>query len=363
LIEKRGKLELVTLPIFQDVPEELLSLVTPEMEQSFTDGDVIFRQGDEADGLLVLLHGQVCIRSDDDIHLITRQPYTVIGEQAFINESSRTATAIALGYVKALAIPRTIVERLMANAIFVKNLLRLVSEKLAEATSERAVRFRNERMLFTEFRAHVSQEIANRLLSTGRSYGEPRYIDAIILFSDIRSFTERSSNMEPEDIAVQLSNFLDAVVDIIHRHDGLVDKFIGDAVMAIWGYAASDEDIAAQAFNCAEEMVHAAASMQFGETPIEIGIGLNAGQVFIGNIGGEGKRQFTVLGSPVNLASRFESASKDLKAPIVMGHSLYERLPENAQTRLITHDNISINGAETQTLYTCNAGGLDQKEK
>src|SRR5205085_4732356 len=140
------------------------------------DGDVIFRQGDEADGLVILLHGQVCIRAADDIHLTTRQPYTVIGEQAFINETSRTATAVALGYVKALVVPRATVERLRANVAFVNNLLRVVSEKLAESTSERAVRFRNERMLFTEFRAHVSQEVANRLLSTGRSYGEPRYI-------------------------------------------------------------------------------------------------------------------------------------------------------------------------------------------
>jgi class 3 adenylate cyclase len=350
-----------TLPIFDDLPAELLSLITPEMEQSFADGDVILHEGDEASSLVVLLHGQACIRAND-IHLVTREPYHIIGEQAFINETTRTATAVALGYVKALVIPRALVERLMTNATFIKNLLRIVSDKLAEATNERAVRFYHEYMLFTEFRAHVSSEVLNRLIATGRNYGEPRYIDSVILFSDIRGFTALSAQMAPDEIAEQLTAYLDTVVDIIHRHDGLVDKFIGDAVMAVWGYAASDHNLAAEAFVCAQEMVCAAAERQFGGAPITIGVGLNAGQVFIGNIGGDGKRQFTVLGTPVNLASRFESESKDLKAPIVVGQSLYERLPANIQTRLITHNNQPIKGAEPQTLYTYDPADSDQEE-
>ena len=76
-----------------------------------------------------------------------------------------------------------------------------VSSKLAEATRDRAFRYRNEQLLFSEFRAHLSPEITSRLLDTGQAYGEPRYIDAVILFSDIRSFTERSAHMTPEEIA------------------------------------------------------------------------------------------------------------------------------------------------------------------
>ncbi len=83
----------------------------------------------------------------------------------------------------------------MTNAVFVSNLLRLVSEKLSEATSERAFRYRNEHLLFSEFRAHISPEIVQQLLANGLVYEEPRYIDAIILFADIRSFTERSAGM------------------------------------------------------------------------------------------------------------------------------------------------------------------------
>ncbi|MCA1480961.1 adenylate/guanylate cyclase domain-containing protein, partial [Bradyrhizobium sp. NBAIM08] len=150
--------------------------------------------------------------------------------------------------------------------------------------------YRQEQLLFAEFRAHVSPEVLNELLNSGREYGAPQFIDAVLLFADIREFTSHSSNMEPAAIAEQLSPYLDSVVDGIHRHGGMVDKFIGDAVFAIWGYSASGEDMVVSALECAEEMLSVAADLRFNGEPIRIGVGLNAGKVFIGNVGGAGKR-------------------------------------------------------------------------
>ena len=351
------------LPIFNGVPADLLQFITPEMVHFYNDGDIIFAEGADADNLVVLLHGQVRILVDG-IFLVTREPYEVLGEQAFINQTTRSATVIAMGMVKALVLPRHFVEQLLRDATFVGNLLRQVSEKLIEATNERAFRFRNEKLLFNEFRAHTSPELTQKLLGTGLNYGEPRFIDGVILFSDIRSFTERSAGMTPAEMASQLSSYLDAVVDVIHRHEGLIDKFIGDAVMAIWGFAPSEADSVVQAFTCAQEMVHTASQIAFGGKPITIGVGLNAGQVFIGNIGGDGKRQFTVLGTPVNLAARFEGESKALEAPIVMGKAFYEWLPPDLRINLRVHENRPIKGAEPQTLYTYDpADGAGQGEK
>jgi len=343
--------DLSLLPIFNTVPADLLQQIGPEMIQFYQDGAVILAEGDKADHLIVLLHGQVRVVLDG-IFLVTRSPYAVIGEQAFINETLRSATVIAQGMVQALVLPRPLIEQLMKNVAFLGNLLRLVSEKLTEASNERAFRFRNEYLLFSEFNAHLSPEVTNRLLATGRVYGEPRYIDAIILFSDIRSFTERSASMTPQQIASELSSYLDATVNLIHQHEGLVDKFVGDAVMAIWGFAPTEEEPVTQAFTCAQEMLHLAQSMHFGGAPISIGVSLNAGQVFIGNIGGAGKRQFTVLGSPVNLAARFESETKVLGVPIVVGKDFFERLPTDDQALLVPHENRPIKGAEPQTLFT-----------
>ena len=99
-------------------------------------------------------------------------------------------------------------------------------------------------------------------------------------------------------------------------------------------------------------MVKVAASMQFGGQPISIGVGLNAGRVFIGNIGGHGKRQFTVLGSPVNLASRYEGHSKTITTPIVMGEAFQKLLPPDLQSRVVAHHEQVIPGAASQTLYS-----------
>jgi adenylate cyclase len=145
---------------------------------------------------------------------------------------------------------------------------------------------------------------------------------------------------------------LDATVEIIHRYDGLVDKFIGDAVLAIWGYVETGTDLAAQALACAQDLVLMAESLMFGGKPISVGVGLNAGRVFIGNVGGNGKRQFTVLGTPVNLTARYEALTKDLGAPIVLGQDFRERLPAAVQAHFVAHPNVRVKGATEQTVYT-----------
>jgi len=356
------KAELSALEIFKDVPGSLMDQITPEMQQFFPDGTPLFHEGDPADHLFLILHGQVCI-SAGGMHLVARGPYAIIGEQAFINETNRSATARAQGMVRGLVLPREVVQLLLANPAFSRNLLRQLSTKLAEATSERAFRYRNEQMLFTEFRAHVSPAVANRLLATGRSYGEPRYIDGVILLSDIRSFTDLSASMPSEQVAAELGPYLDATAEIIHRYDGLVDKFIGDAVLAIWGYAETGMDLAAQALACAKDLVLMAEPLTFGGKPISIGIGLNAGRVFIGNAGGNGKRQFTVLGTPVNLMARYEALTKDLGAPVAVGQAFHERLPEIMQAQLVAHPNVRVKGAAEQTVYTLRREHIGTKRR
>lgn len=346
-------LDLECVSLFEQVSPETLRAVSLGMLRHFRHGDVIFQRGDEAKHLVILLEGQACIYRDD-VFLTCRSAPAVVGEQAFIDETTRSATLTAQGFVKALVLPEATVQELMFDNVFVRNLLRLVSCKLREATDERARHYQREELLFSEFKAHASEEMINSLLATGVDYGSPRFIeDAVILFSDVRDFTSRSAFLTPDEIAAQLSPYLSEVVDTIHRHGGLVDKFVGDAVMAVWGYTTSDRK-ALDAFRCAEEMLRVASKMQFGGHPVRIGIGLNTGQVFSGNIGNKGKKQFTILGMPVNLAARFESKAKELEAPIVMGQAFYEALPPEPQSLLTAHAGQTIKGDSPQTLYTFN---------
>lgn len=344
-------LELAKIPLFAGLPREILAVVKSDMLKHFQHGATIFHHGDSQRHLVVLLEGQSCVYRDG-IFITCRSAPAVIGEQAFIDQTGRSATLIAQGFVKALVLPETITKELMLNDTFERNLLRIVSCKLRESTEERARHYRREQLLFSEFKAHASEAMVDSLLATGVDYGSPRFIeDAVILYSDIRSFTTRCANMSPDAIAEQLSFYLNGVVDTIHRNGGLVDKFNGDAVMAVWGYTPSTRK-AEEAFKCAKELVHIAASMQFGGHPIRIGVGLNAGEVFSGNVGNDGKKQFTVLGMPVNLAARFESKAKELDSPIVVGQPFYDALPASIQRLLKSHPRQEINGDEPQTLYT-----------
>src|SRR5712692_2858313 len=344
--------DLLRLPLLRNLPLELLESIKREGIVCFyTDGEVLFHQGDEANGLVIVLHGQVRILAEG-IFLVSRKAYEVIGEQAFINQTTRSATAVAQGSVKVLILPSPLVQQLLTNAIFTVNLLRFVSEKLSEATNERAFRFRNEQLLFSEFSAHLSPEITQRLLATGSAYGKPRTIDVITLFADIRSFTEQSATMMPEEIAQQLSTYFDAMVSVIHQYEGFIDKFMGDAVMALWGFIPSGGEPATQAFTCAKAMIETAAQMSFGGKPITLGVGLNAGPVFIGNVGGGRKRQFSFLGTSVNLAARYKNETKVLNRPLVMGKAFYDRLPAHLQEHLVMHEKRPIKGVDPQTLYT-----------
>lgn len=353
--EKSGNgaavLSLESIPLFAQVSPEALGSVTPDMVRHFRHGDTIFRDGDGARHMVILLEGRACVTRGGTF-ITCRSAPEVIGEQAFIDDTARSATITAQGFVKALMLPEATVRRLMKDYEFVCNLLRALSCKLREATEERERHYRREELLFSEFKAHASEEMIDSLLATGVDYGKPRFIeDAVILFSDIRDFTPRSASISAGDVAEQLSLYLGAVVDIIHRHGGVVDKFVGDAVMAVWGYTASTTK-AVDAFRCAEEMVRAATGLRFGGHPINIGVGLNAGEVFSGNVGNEGKKQFTVLGAPVNLAARFEGKAKELNAPVVAGPAFYETLPPELQRLLTPHEGVPVKGDATQTLYT-----------
>jgi class 3 adenylate cyclase len=356
----RKKVDLSGIAPFEGVPRDVLKQITKEMVGCFRTGEEIVREGDAAGGLIVIVQGQARVMCNGT-YLVTRRTGETIGEQAILDRTGRSATAVADGLVKALIIPRRVVDRLFENAAFARNIAKGLSAKLREATRDRAIRYRDEERLFAEFSAHVSPQVASWLLSIGDSYGKPRFVDAAILMADIRSFTERCLRIDPKQIGADLSSYLDAVVDVIHRHGGFVDKFIGDAVLAVWGVTPDEENLAVKAFACAREMVEVAAGFRFAGEPIEIGVGLAQGRVFLGNVGGDGKRQFTVLGPAVNMASRFESECKPLSVRIVAGVDFFEALPTTEKKILQQQERRSIKGVGLQTVYSWSGSPVQQR--
>lgn len=320
-------------PLFRDV--DLHSLISHfnDWLRVYPDRQVLFQEGDNSTCLIAIVHGTVSILSEDT-HIQTRQAPEIIGEIAICGGPPyRTATVIASGSVRVLEIPYTAVESLKMQPAFKDNLLEILSKKLSESTSERAVHYSDENKLIAAFSSHLSPALTAELLCSGESFGSPRLIRGTILFADIRGFTDRSQRLAPHDLAHQLGAYLENMVDILHAHGAFVDKFIGDAIMAFWGLPHHSEIDPSTAFRCAEKMLAQCSLFRLAGDPIEIGVGLAAGEIFCGNVGSLRKRQFTVLGSVVNLSARCEALCKELDASIVLSEEVYNSLTAQQQSR------------------------------
>jgi adenylate cyclase len=135
-----------------------------------------------------------------------------------------------------------------------------------------------------------------------------------VLFSDIRGFTPLSETMNPESLAKLLTEYFTEMVECVFRHGGTLDKFIGDAIMAQWGAPLGESDDVDRAMEAALDMMVALDQLNerwtaAGRETLRIGIGLNYGEAFAGNIGSERRLEYTVIGDTVNTASRLCSAA------------------------------------------------------
>lgn len=156
-----------------------------------------------------------------------------------------------------------------------------------------------------------------------------------VLFSDIRGFTSLSEKMSAEEVSMILNEYFAEMEPIISKYNGVINKFIGDAVMAIFGEPIQDINHAQNAVKCAYEMLKKVEYLREkwlfeGKPKIEIGIGINTGEVFIGNIGTETRMEYTVIGDTVNLASRIESYNKVYKTNLLVSSSTYSSISDIA---------------------------------
>ncbi len=149
-----------------------------------------------------------------------------------------------------------------------------------------------------------------------------------VLFADIRGFTSISEKLTAEEVSVILNEYFTEIEPIITKYNGVINKFIGDAVMAIFGEPIQDINHAKNAVLCANEMLKKVDALRDkwlfeGKPKIEIGIGINTGEAFVGNIGSEKRLEYTVIGDMVNLASRIESYNKVYKTNLLISSSTY----------------------------------------
>jgi adenylate cyclase len=155
--------------------------------------------------------------------------------------------------------------------------------------------------------------------------------DMSVLFSDIRGFTALSENGTPEAVVAQLNEYFSRMVEIVFAHRGTLDKFVGDMVMALFGAPLDDPDHADHAVEAALQMVAELNAlntkwMATGRSRLDIGIGVNSGEMIAGNIGSEQIRSYTVIGDAVNLGSRLESLNKEYGTSIIISEMTAAKL-------------------------------------
>lgn len=191
---------------------------------------------------------------------------------------------------------------------------------------------RARRSIAERFGEYVSPALVERMSNDPQRYrvmhSENR--ELTILFADIRGFTRIAETMEPEALREYINAFLTAMTEVIHRYNGTVDKYIGDAVMAFWGAPVEDSmhaDHAVAAALAIQDEVQRL-NVRFahrGLPPISVGVGINTGTVAVGDLGSKLRRAYTVIGDAVNLASRLEGVTKEFNVPVVIGEATVQR--------------------------------------
>ena len=185
------------------------------------------------------------------------------------------------------------------------------------------------------FGRYLTKEISEAIIDGRVRLDGARY-EATVMFTDIRGFTAMSESLSPEEVFAFLNDYLGRMIDVIAARGGIIDKFLGDGILAVFGLPVPSATHADDAFAAAMDMRLALELMNaeraaLGRPPVRIGIGMHTGDVIAGNVGSEKKLQFTVIGDTVNLASRIEGLNKDYGSYLLLSSATYGRLGPSAR--------------------------------
>ncbi len=206
-------------------------------------------------------------------------------------------------------------------------------QEFASNLSESYEYLENENRLRDQLCRYVGKDLVDKLVTSKDSRllkNERKSIT--VLFADIRAFTALSEYMEPEDVVDMLNEFFSVMTEILFKYDGMLDKFVGDQIMAVFGHRCKERDGARSAVRAAMEMQKATVALMRtrahrGLPIFQIGIGINTGSAILASVGGNNRQDYTVIGDMVNSTARLEKHA--LGREIVIGERTRNHLPAN----------------------------------
>jgi adenylate cyclase len=255
----------------------------------------------------------------------------VLTADAILDERfSASESIVAQGIRSAMAVPLMAKEdmeavlfldsRQQTNAFSEKDLTILTGiaaqAGIALENAKLAEQIRNEAVTRAELSRFLSRAVAEAVIrGETEDLRQSRLAEVTVLFADIRGFTTFSESESPQEVVAMLNEFFTLAAGVVFRHEGNLDKFIGDCVMAVWGPPSPHPDDPARALRAALEMLDAVETMNGtrkaqGKLPIEVGIGVNTGQAVVGYMGSSERHEFTAIGDTVNTASRLCGVAK-----------------------------------------------------
>jgi adenylate cyclase len=221
---------------------------------------------------------------------------------------------------------------------------------LTDSFNRMARSLREKEMIKRAFTRYVAREVVEEILKDPENLvlsGERRQVT--VLFCDVRGFTPMSERLAPEEVVLLLNDFYNLMIETTFKHDGTLDKFLGDAVMAVFGAPMAYPDHSARAIRTALAMQEGIAGLNArrgreGKEPIAVGIGVSAGEAVAGTVGTEDRMEYTVIGDSVNLAARLEANAKP--GQILISYRTYERVRDLVEARPLGR--IRVKGKEEE---------------